>query len=60
MSDNEKFKPSCLNCIEWEYFEGIGHGCFCMQTTLPIDAEKCEFYCNKYTDFRKILEGGAE
>ena len=34
----------CENCIEWEYFEGYGHGCFCMQTMTPLDAEKCEFY----------------
>jgi hypothetical protein len=37
----------CENCIEWEYFEGYGYGCFCMKTTTPIDAEKCKFYANK-------------
>jgi len=34
----------CENCIEWEYFEGYGHGCACMKTLIPLDAEKCEFY----------------
>lgn len=37
----------CENCIEWEYFEGYGYGCFCMKTTTPIDAEKCKFYADK-------------
>jgi len=60
MNDNEEIKPTCLNCIEWEYFDNFGCGCFCMQTAVPIDAEKCEFYCHKDTDFRKILNGGAE
>jgi hypothetical protein len=36
----------CEDCIEWEYFEGYGHGCFCMQTMTPIDAEKCKFYAD--------------
>jgi hypothetical protein len=37
----------CEDCIEWEYFEGYGYGCFCMKTTTPIDAKKCKFYAEK-------------
>lgn len=22
----------CEDCIEWEYFDGDGYGCFCMKT----------------------------
>lgn len=40
----------CEDCIEWEYFEGYGYGCFCMKTMTPIDAEKCEFYADKRLD----------
>ena len=38
----------CENCIEWEYFEGYGYGCFAMRTMTPIDAEKCKFYAYKF------------
>ena len=38
----------CENCMEWEYFEGYGYGCFCMRTMTPLDAEKCKFYAYKY------------
>lgn len=40
----------CEDCIEWEYFEGYGYGCFCMKTMTPIDADKCEFYADKRPD----------
>ena len=40
----------CEDCIEWEYFEGYGYGCFCMETMTPIDADKCEFYADKRLD----------
>lgn len=26
----------CANCIEWEYFEGCGYGCFVMRTMMPF------------------------
>lgn len=37
----------CEDCIEWEYFEGYGYGCYCMKTMTPIDADKCEYYADK-------------
>ena len=37
----------CENCIEWEYFEGYGYGCFCMRTMMPIDANKCEEFAER-------------
>lgn len=37
----------CENCIEWEYFEGYGYGCFYKQTMTPIDADKCDSFVNK-------------
>lgn len=40
----------CEDCIEWEYFEGYGYGCFCMKTMTPIDADKCECYADKRSD----------
>ena len=40
----------CEDCIEWEYFEGYGYGCFCMKTMTPIDANKCECYADKRPD----------
>ena len=40
----------CEDCIEWEYFEGYGFGCFCMKTMTPINADKCEFYADKRPD----------
>lgn len=40
----------CEDCIEWEYFEGYGYGCFCMKTMTPIDADKCEFYFMQIKD----------
>ena len=39
----------CENCMEWEYFEGYGYGCFAMRTMVPLDAKKCPFYAYKYT-----------
>ncbi len=44
LEEYSKIKPECKNCIEWEYFEGYGYGCFVGQTMKPIDATKCEFY----------------
>lgn len=46
---------NCENCIEWEYFEGYGYGCFCMKTMFPIDAEKCEFYSSKNKNYQDSL-----
>ncbi len=40
----------CEDCIEWEYFEGYGYGCFCMKTMTPINADECEFYADKRPD----------
>ena len=40
----------CEDCIEWEYFEGYGYGCFCMKTMTPIDADNCESYADKRPD----------
>ena len=40
----------CEDCVEWEYFEGYGYGCFCMKTMTPIDADKCELYADKRPD----------
>ncbi len=37
----------CLDCIEWEYFEWYGYGCFAMNTMTPLDANECEFYADK-------------
>lgn len=37
----------CENCIEWEYFDGYGYGCFCMKTMIPIDSNECDFYADK-------------
>ena len=34
----------CEDCIEWEYFDGYGYGCFCMKTMTPIIADNCKFY----------------
>ena len=54
----------CENCIEWEYFEGYGYGCFCMKTMIPIDANKCEFYLEKrpvkLNDMRDTDEANKE
>ncbi len=38
---------NCLDCIEWEYFEWYGYGCFAMKTMTPLDANECEFYADK-------------
>jgi len=46
MSDEIK----CENCMEWEYFEGYGYGCFCMKTMTPLDANKCENYAYKWSN----------
>ena len=59
MSDSNN-KSSCLNCTEWEFFEGRGYGCFCMQTMTPIDAENCEFYHNKNKEFFEESEATNE
>ncbi len=50
----------CANCIEWEYFDGYGYGCFVMGTMIPLDAEKCEFFANrdKYKKETDELKGG--
>ena len=49
----------CENCIEWEYFEGYGYGCFCMKTMTPLDAEECEYYHYKYYH-RKYIDKEEE
>ena len=46
----------CEDCIEWEYFEGYGYGCFCMKTMTPIDANKCEFYADKRPDNATVCD----
>ena len=35
----------CENCTEWLYFEPYGYRCFYMMS--PLNAEDCEFYCDK-------------
>ena len=37
----------CENCMEWEWFDDYGYGCFCMKTMSPIDANECAFYAPK-------------
>ena len=44
----------CKNCIEWEYFEGYGYGCFYKQTMTPIDADKCDSFVDKKVDFSSL------
>lgn len=44
---DENSTVECKNCMEWEYFEGYGYGCFVMRTMTPLDAEKCKFFANK-------------
>lgn len=46
-NSNENNTVQCTNCMEWEYFEGCGYGCFAMRTMTPLDAEKCEFFTNR-------------
>lgn len=51
MIEPQEYKnKKCEDCTEWEYFDGYGHGCFCMKTMTPIDANKCEFYADKRPD----------
>lgn len=57
----------CEDCMEWEYFDGYGYGCFCMKTMIPIDADKCEFYTDKRSNVsqskkstKTLLENVAE
>lgn len=45
----------CKNCMEWEYFEGYGYGCFAKKTMTPLDAEKCEFFSNR-NKYKKIYK----
>lgn len=42
--DNDD-RRKCSNCIEWQYFEGYGYGCFCMKTMIPLD--DCENFVYK-------------
>lgn len=48
MTNEEPIKPECWNCVEWEWFDDHGYGCFCMQTMNPIDAANCECYRYDY------------
>lgn len=41
----------CENCIEWEYFEGYGYGCFYKKTMTPLDADQCDAFVSKKVDF---------
>lgn len=43
----------CENCIEWEYFEGYGYGCFYKKTMTPIDADKCDSFVDKKVNFNE-------
>lgn len=38
---------TCEDCVEWEYFEGIGFGCFGRRMHTPINAEECEEFAQK-------------
>ena len=53
---NEDDSIQCKTCIEWEYFEGYGYGCFVMETMAPLDAKKCEFFTNRDKYKKKIHE----
>lgn len=53
MNNDEQIKKTCENCIEWEFFEGYGYGCFAMRTMTPLDANECPNYFYKWRLWRK-------
>jgi len=60
MNNDEQIKKTCENCIEWEFFEGFGYGCFVRQITRTLlDANECSNYFYKRRSWRK-KEGGEQ
>lgn len=57
MSNEER---KCENCIEWEFFEGYGYGCFCMQTMTPINANECEYYSKYIPKYSSTKESDTD